>query len=98
MEKLNRDKATALYSEIDRNSLFEATVQKEDRSDMNVCFRITKQELEDSFNQFAKENDCIGIKGHRSVGGFRASLYNAMSIQGVQKLISVMKDFEKNHA
>jgi len=97
MAKRNEEKAATLYAEIDRNTLFDAFVAKEDRSLMNVCFRITKPELEDAFNTYAKENGCIGVKGHRSVGGFRASLYNAMTMEGVNKLIDVMREFEKNH-
>jgi phosphoserine aminotransferase len=98
MEKRNEAKAAALYNEIDRNSLFEATVLKEDRSSMNVCFKIVRPELEEAFANFAKSNDCIGIKGHRSVGGFRASLYNAMDMAGVNQLITVMQEFEKSNA
>ncbi|MBA3648135.1 MAG: 3-phosphoserine/phosphohydroxythreonine transaminase [Chitinophagales bacterium] len=94
MEQCNKEKAGILYEEIDRSKLFEGTVVPEDRSLMNVCFRIVKPELEDDFNNFAKENGCIGIKGHRSVGGFRASIYNAMPIEGVNLLIELMKDFE----
>ena len=97
MAKRNEEKAATLYAEIDRNSLFEGTVEKEDRSLMNVCFKITKPELEDAFNNFAKENGCIGVKGHRSVGGFRASLYNAMSLEGVNKLVEVMREFESKN-
>lgn len=97
MEKRNEEKANALYAEIDRNSLFEATVDKPDRSTMNVCFKIVRPELEDAFNTFAKNNDCVGIKGHRSVGGFRASIYNAMPLEGVNKLIAVMREFERQN-
>ena len=61
---------------------------------MNVTWVLKKPELEDAFNNFAKEHGCIGIKGHRSVGGFRASLYNAMSLEGVNVLVAVMKEFE----
>src|SRR4030095_805813 len=98
MGKRNAEKAAALYAEIDRTSLFEGAVVKEDRSLMNVCFRITKPELENAFNTFAKDNGCIGVKGHRSVGGFRASIYNAMPMEGVQKLISVMQEFEHSNS
>ena len=97
LEKRNQEKAAKLYAEIDRNSLFEGTVAKEDRSLMNVCWKILKPELEDSFNNFAKENGCIGIKGHRSVGGFRASIYNAMPAEGVNVLTQVMQEFERKN-
>lgn len=95
--KHNEAKANKLYAEIDRNSLFEGKIAVEDRSQMNVTWVITRLELEDKFNQFAKDNGCIGIKGHRSTGGFRASLYNAMPMAGVDKLVAVLQEFEKNN-
>lgn len=98
IEKKNKEKAAKLYAEIDTNPLFEGVAAKEDRSLMNVCWVIKKPELEDAFNNFAKENGCIGIKGHRSVGGFRASIYNAMPLEGVEKLIGVMQEFTKNNS
>ncbi|MGB3074217.1 MAG: 3-phosphoserine/phosphohydroxythreonine transaminase [Chitinophagales bacterium] len=97
MEKRNQAKAALLYSEIERNSLFEGNVAAEDRSLMNVTWIMTDTSLEETFGQFAKENGCIGIKGHRSVGGFRASIYNAMPDEGVAKLISIMQEFEATH-
>ena len=96
MYKINKAKADLLYSEIDRNSMFIGTAAKEDRSLMNVCFVMApgKEELQDEFFAFAKERGMVGIKGHRSVGGFRASLYNACPIESVQALVDCMKEFE----
>lgn len=95
IEKINDEKAKLLYAEIDRNSLFRGTVEKEDRSKMNVCFVMNDPSLEESFLAFAKSKEIVGIKGHRSVGGFRASLYNAMTIESVQVLTATMKEFEE---
>jgi phosphoserine aminotransferase len=96
MYKINKAKADLLYGEIDRNSMFIGTAAKEDRSIMNVCFVMApgKEELQDEFFAFAKERGMVGIKGHRSVGGFRASLYNACPIEDVQALVDCMKEFE----
>jgi phosphoserine aminotransferase len=96
IQKINEKKAQLLYDEIDRNSLFTGTAAKEDRSLMNVCFVMApgKEELQDEFFAFAKERGMVGIKGHRSVGGFRASLYNACPIESVQALVDCMKEFE----
>lgn len=97
IEKLNNEKAALLYKEIDDNPLFTGTVNKEDRSKMNVCFVITDKEKEEKFGRFAIENGIIGIKGHRTIGGFRASLYNALPLSSVQVLVDVMREFsEKN--
>jgi phosphoserine aminotransferase len=96
MEKRNIRKATLLYDEIDRNSLFTGPAVKEDRSRMNVCF-VMKPEyahLEDEFLKFTSEHGMVGIKGHRSVGGFRASIYNALPIESVQALVDCMQAFE----
>ena len=94
--ELNKKKAGLLYDEIDRNSMFVGTAAKEDRSLMNVCFVMApgKEDLQDEFFAFAKERGMVGIKGHRSVGGFRASLYNACPIEDVQALVDCMKEFE----
>ena len=100
MERRAIAKAEALYGEIDRNKLFRATVEnKEDRSRMNICFVMNDEykELEAEFLQFATERGMVGIKGHRSVGGFRASTYNAVTIEDVQALIACMQEFEANH-
>lgn len=98
MEKINIKKAALLYNELDRNKLFVSTVQnKEDRSRMNVTFVMTPEyaELENEFLGFATQRGMIGIKGHRSVGGFRASIYNAMPVESVQALVETMQEFEK---
>jgi phosphoserine aminotransferase len=98
MQAKNIEKAAILYDEIDRNKLFKGTAVVEDRSLMNVCFVMNDEyvELESAFNAFAAANGMIGIKGHRSVGGFRASLYNAMPKSSVVALVETMKAFEKN--
>lgn len=99
MEKRNKKKAALLYDEIDRNSIFKGTAEKEDRSVMNVCFVMENEykDLEADFLKFAVERGIDGIKGHRSVGGFRASIYNAMPIEGIQVLVDAMKEFEKKY-
>ena len=99
LQKKNQEKAAVLYDEIDRNKLFRGTVATEDRSLMNVCFVMNDEykELEKEFADFATAAGMIGIKGHRSVGGFRASLYNAMPIESVKALVQTMKEFEKLH-
>ncbi|WP_199141020.1 3-phosphoserine/phosphohydroxythreonine transaminase [Pedobacter sp. ASV12] len=98
IEKENKAKAQALYAEIDRNSLFKGTCAVEDRSRMNVCFVMENPELEKPFLKFADENGFEGLKGHRSVGGFRASMYNALPITSVHALIDLMQTFEEKHA
>ncbi len=98
MERRNNEKAALLYSEIDRNSLFKGTCAVEDRSRMNVCFVMNDASLEKEFLKAAEDAGCIGLKGHRSVGGFRASMYNALPLSSVQALVDVMKDFEKNQS
>ncbi|HEX2683429.1 MAG TPA: 3-phosphoserine/phosphohydroxythreonine transaminase, partial [Ferruginibacter sp.] len=90
--------AALLYAAIDENPLFTGTVQKEDRSKMNVCFVMKDPALEESFLKFTKEEGIVGIKGHRLVGGFRASLYNALPISSVEVLASLMKEFALQHA
>lgn len=100
MERRAIEKADMLYNEIDRNKLFVGTVtNKEDRSRMNICFVMAPEykELEAEFLRFATERGMVGIKGHRSVGGFRASCYNAMPKESVQALIDCMQEFEKLH-
>ncbi|UKJ06063.1 3-phosphoserine/phosphohydroxythreonine transaminase [Solitalea lacus] len=94
MEKINNKKAATLYAEIDRNSLFKGTCVAEDRSRMNVCFIMENQELEKEFLDFVKKADIVGLKGHRSVGGFRASIYNALPQSSVDHLVNVMQEFE----
>ena len=99
MAKRAEERADMLYAEIDRNKLFRGTVKEEDRSLMNICFVMNDEykELEADFLQFATDRGMVGIKGHRSVGGFRASCYNAQTVEGVQALIQSMKDFEAQH-
>ena len=93
------ERAELLYAEIDRNKLFRGTVAKEDRSLMNICFVMNDEykELEKPFFEFATSQGMVGIKGHRSVGGFRASCYNAMSVEGVKALVKCMQEFEAQH-
>ncbi|RUT79576.1 3-phosphoserine/phosphohydroxythreonine transaminase [Ancylomarina longa] len=100
MQKMNDEKAAVLYNEIDRNPMFKGTVvNKEDRSIMNICFVMTEEykELEKDFLDFAVSKGMSGIKGHRSVGGFRASTYNALPKSSVQALVDCMKEFESIH-
>ena len=99
MERRAKEKSDMLYSEIDRNKLFVGTAAEEDRSRMNICFVMAPEykELEADFLKFAIEKGMVGIKGHRSVGGFRASCYNALPKESVQALIDCMKEFEKAH-
>lgn len=95
----NREKADLLYGEIDRNPLFRGTVEKEDRSLMNICFVMQEgyEELAPAFMEYTKARGIVGIKGHRLVGGFRASCYNALPIESVQALVGCMQEFEKQH-
>ncbi|MGY4384344.1 phosphoserine aminotransferase [Pedobacter sp. UYP24] len=97
IEKENIAKARALYAEIDRNPLFRGTCAVEDRSKMNICFVMENPELEKPFLKYAEENGIEGIKGHRSVGGFRASVYNALPITSVHALIELMQIFAEKH-
>ena len=94
MEKINQQKADLLYNEIDRNPLFVGTAAKEDRSNMNVCFLLTDNSKEAVFNAMWQEAGISGIEGHRSVGGYRASIYNAMPLESIQVLIDIMKKLE----
>lgn len=99
MDRRAHERAELLYAEIDRNKLFRGTVAKEDRSLMNICFVMSDEykELEKPFLDYATSNGMVGIKGHRSVGGFRASCYNAMSVEGVKALVKCMQNFEALH-
>jgi phosphoserine aminotransferase len=99
MERRATEKAELLYGEIDRNKLFVGTAAKEDRSRMNICFVMAPEykELEADFLKFATDRGMVGLKGHRSVGGFRASCYNALPKESVQALIDCMQEFEKLH-
>jgi len=93
----NNAKATLLYSEIDNNPLFFGTVDTEDRSKMNVTFKLHDETLSEYFDKTWKEAGIVGLPGHRSVGGYRASLYNALPLSSVQVLVDVMKDFVIKH-
>ncbi len=100
MKKHNEDKAALLYNEIDRNKMFVGTAAVEDRSLMNICFVMADEykEKEEAFMSFAKERGMVGIKGHRSVGGFRASTYNACPVESIKALVECMQEFEKLNA
>lgn len=99
MERRAIERADILYSEIDRNKMFKGTVAEEDRSRMNLCFVMNDEykDLEAEFMEFATARGMVGIKGHRSVGGFRASCYNAMPVESVREFVKCMQDFEKQH-
>ena len=97
IEKRNKQKAKLLYDEVDRNPLIKGVVKKEDRSLMNATFVMKDEAHNDAFLQACRDANCVGVKGHRSVGGFRASIYNAMPIQSVRVLVDVMQEFEKKH-
>ena len=96
IHKYDMEKANLLYSEIDRNSLFVGTAAEKDRSLMNVCFVMAPgyENLQDEFMSFSKSKGMVGLKGHRSVGGFRASIYNACTVEDVTALTECMKEFE----
>ncbi|MGE5383480.1 MAG: 3-phosphoserine/phosphohydroxythreonine transaminase [Omnitrophica WOR_2 bacterium] len=99
IEKMNLNKAKLLYDAIDNSKMFTGTAEKDSRSIMNICFVMKEayKDKEDAFMEFAKQRGMIGIKGHRSVGGFRASTYNALPIESVQALVDCMRDFEKEN-
>ena len=96
IEKINQKKADLLYREIDRNPLFEGAANKEDRSNMNVTFLLKDNSKEEQFNKMWTNAGINGIKGHRSVGGYRASMYNALPIESVQVLVDIMRKLEQN--
>lgn len=98
MEAKNKEKAALIYNEIDENPLFKGTAAKEDRSLMNVTFVLNNEALQDDFLKVCEAEGCVGVKGHRSVGGFRASIYNAMPIESVETLVQVMRRFAEQHA
>ena len=97
MKANNEKKAAVLYDYLDQSSLFHGTVVKEDRSLMNVPFVTGDKEMDAEFVKAAKEAGFENLKGHRTVGGMRASIYNAMPIEGVKALVEFMSDFEKKH-
>lgn len=96
IEKINQKKADLLYREIDRNPLFEGAANKEDRSNMNVTFLLKDNSKEEQFNKMWTNAGINGIKGHQSVGGYRASMYNALPIESVQVLVDIMRKLEQN--
>ncbi len=96
IEEVNERKAKMLYSEIDRNPLFLGVANKEDRSIMNITFNLTNSSLKDKFDILCQEAGISGLKGHRSVGGYRASIYNALPLESVEVLVNVMKNLENN--
>ena len=95
IEKINNAKAALLYDEIDSNPLFKGVAEKEDRSNMNATFVLTDETLKDKFDALCKAAGLSGINGHRSVGGYRASMYNALPLESVQALVNVMKELNK---
>ena len=98
IELKNQNKADLIYNEIDRNSLFSGTANKEDRSNMNATFALNNESDKDEFDQMLVDANISGLKGHRSVGGYRASMYNALPIESVQVLVDVMKELENKKA
>jgi phosphoserine aminotransferase len=99
MQRRALERAELLYGEIDRNPLFKGTAAVEDRSLMNIDFVMADEykELEADFMAYAVSKGMVGIKGHRSIGGFRASCYNALPLEAVEALVGCMREFEKNH-
>lgn len=97
MAERNKAKAALIYSEIDANPLFKGTVAVEDRSEMNINFLLTNDALKDEFDAAWKAAGIVGLNGHRSVGGYRASMYNALTLDSVQVLVDVMKEFAQKH-
>ena len=95
VEKINNKKSAILYSEIDRNILFEGTAKKEDRSNMNITFILKNDIYKEKFNQMLIKEGINGLKGHRSVGGYRASIYNALPLESISVLIKIMQKLEK---
>ncbi len=95
IEKINEEKAAVLYAEIDRNPLFKGFAAKEDRSSMNVTFNLKEGANKEIFDKLWNDAGISGIKGHRSVGGYRASIYNAMPLSSVKTLVEVMQEFER---
>ncbi len=94
IEKLNQSKADLIYNEVDRNPLFKGTANVEDRSNMNATFDLTNQDVKKAFDQLLVDNNISGLKGHRSVGGYRASMYNALPLESVKVLVNAMKELE----
>ena len=99
MEKRAIERSASVYDEIDRNRLFVGTAEEDSRSRMNLTFVLKPeyQDLQDEFLAFATQQGMVGVKGHRDVGGFRASCYNAMTVEGCKALVACMKEFEAKH-
>ena len=97
IERKNIAKAKLLYEYLDATSFYVNPVRKEDRSRMNIPFKLSDESLDDAFLKGAKERGMVQLKGHRSVGGMRASIYNAMPIEGVRTLVEYMQEFEHRH-
>ena len=97
MEKVNKEKADMIYKIVDSTDFYRATALEDSRSIMNITFRLPSEDLEKKFVSEATAARMVGLKGHRSVGGIRASIYNAMSLDGVKVLVGFMKDFEKKN-
>ena len=97
MEKTNREKANLLYDALDATDFYASPVAKDNRSLMNIPFTLKDAALDEAFLKGAKERGLIQLKGHRSVGGMRASIYNAMPVEGVRTLVEYMNEFEKSH-
>ena len=97
IEKKNIAKAQLLYDYLDKAVFYTSPVRKQDRSRMNVPFRLRDEKLDEAFLKGAAERGMVQLKGHRAVGGMRASIYNAMPVEGVQALVDYMQDFEKRH-
>jgi phosphoserine aminotransferase len=98
VQKINRKKADLVYTAIDESGgFYRGHAAPAARSVMNIPFRLPTEELEDTFAKEAKKNDLIGLKGHRSVGGMRASIYNAMTVEGAEALVQFMKEFQKKN-
>ena len=97
MERRNREKADLLYNYMDGSDFYMGTADKDSRSMMNVTFRLKSEELEKKFTAEASKNSLGGLKGHRSVGGCRASIYNAIELESVKTLVDFMKDFAKKN-
>jgi phosphoserine aminotransferase len=95
IEEINEKKARLLYSEIDLNPVFDGFANKDDRSNMNATFNLTDEKLKDTFDGMWKEAGINGLNGHRSVGGYRASMYNALSLESVGVLVDVMSEMER---
>ncbi len=98
IEKINREKAALLYGYVDSSDFYRNGIHSDNRSQMNVPFQLAKPELDATFLELAEARGLTSLKGHRAVGGMRASIYNAMTLEGVQALVDFMKEFEEKYA